>query len=572
MIRSIGIVLAPLLAGLLGWQTLFGPLLNPNQLRLPPPRQVDTRLPKLGVHTRLTDEVEQAKIQRTLEMVRQMGASWDVEYFPWNYIQRNGPDDWDWSHADLVIDHARQQGLHFIVRFDGVPDWARPPLTGHSLLTPQHYPDFARFAAAFARRYRGKVDAYVIWNEPNVDYEWGYRKPDPAGYGELLRAVYPRLRQADPAVQVLAAALAPNGEHSDKALSDLDYLQQLYDSGARPYFDGLAAHAYGWEHPPDEAPAPDQINFRRVELERQIMVHNGDAAKQVFITESGWNDYARWLRAVTPTQRIDYTLESVRLASQWDWLGAICLWEFRLPTPAHNYNDAWTLVHFDFSPSPTYIALQHLASPIQPAAWQPFVDQPAAPSLADRIGPVFDRLGHWADGKRYQLKCMFSDCRLPPDISLQQVRDARVINVVLDASFPPLETVQPDGSLAGIDVTIARRLAAELGVKVQLTNMSSDGLKDAVLAGKADAIVSSFQVVPEWEKELAYSEPYFEDRIPVTFGLDAQGHPTTRVDTIDYVVAVRAGRNQLLNAINAALDRMMDSGELQRITQQPQWD
>jgi ABC-type amino acid transport substrate-binding protein len=43
------------------------------------------------------------------------------------------------------------------------------------------------------------------------------------------------------------------------------------------------------------------------------------------------------------------------------------------------------------------------------------------------------------------------------------------------------------------------------------------------------------------------------------------------VDTIDYVVAVRAGRNKLLDALNAALDTMMDSCELQRITQQPQW-
>lgn len=563
-------VTSPLAALALAWQ-LVSPLLQPNQLHLPPPQQVDTRLPKLGVHTRLTDEVEQAKIQRTFEMVREMGAAWDVEYVPWNYVQRNGPDDWDWAHADLVVNHAHQQGLRLIIRLDGVPDWARPRLTAHSLLTPRRYADFARFAAAFAARYRGKVDAYVIWNEPNVDYEWGYRAPDPAGYGELLRAVYPGLKHADPRALVLAAALAPNAEHSASAMSDLDYLQQLYDSGARPYFDGLAAHAYGWKHPPDDAPAPNTINFRRVELERQIMIRNGDQAKQVFITESGWNDYTRWLRAVTPEQRLDYTLESVKLASSWDWLGAICLWEFRLPAPAHNYNDSWTLVHFDFGPSPTYIALQRLASPVQPAAWQPFVEHATPPSLAQRIGPLFDRLGHWADGKRHQLYCLFSDCRVPPDISLQQVRTAGVLRVVLDASFPPLETSQPDGRLSGIDVKIATRLAAALGVRAELTNMSTDGLKDAVFSGKADAIVSSFQVVPEWEKELGYSEPYYDDRIPVTFGLDAHGQPTTRMDSVEYVVAVRAGRNKLLRAINGALDSMMDSGELERITGEPQW-
>ncbi|MBX3058034.1 MAG: hypothetical protein KF770_16325 [Anaerolineae bacterium] len=36
----------------------------------------------MGVHTRLTDEVEEWKIKRSLQMVRQMGAPWIVEFFP----------------------------------------------------------------------------------------------------------------------------------------------------------------------------------------------------------------------------------------------------------------------------------------------------------------------------------------------------------------------------------------------------------------------------------------------------------------------------------------------------------
>jgi len=575
MLRLALFVLSPLLMALLAWQLVMAPLLNPNQLRLPAQQQVETRLPKLGVHTRLTDEVEQPKIQRTLEMAREMGAAWDVEYFPWNYIQRSGPNDWDWSHADLVVDHAQQQGLRLIARLDSVPDWARPELTGHSLLTSAHYTDFATFAAAFAQRYRGKVAAYVIWNEPNVSYEWGYRNPDPAGYADLLRTLYPRIKGADPKALILAAPLAPNGEHSDQALGDLDYLQQLYDAGAAPFFDGLAAHAYGWQHPPDEAPSPDEINLRRVELQRQVMERNGDAAKRIYITETGWNDYARWIRAVTPSQRIDYTLEAVKLASGWDWLAAFCIWDFRLPSTAHNYNDAWTLVHYDFSPSPTYVALQRLASTNQPAQWQPFVDVPAAPGLrgrlAARTGDLFDALGHWADTQRYILRCRFADCRVPPDISLEQVQQAGVLRVVMDASFPPLESVQPNGQLGGIDVDMANAIGAGLGVRVQLTNMSSDGLKDAVLSGKADAIVSSFQIVPEWKKELAYSEIYYDDQIPVTYGLDALGNPTQRIDTVNYVVAVRAGRNKLLKAINAELDDLMNSGRLQQLTGEPQW-
>jgi len=39
--------------------------------------------PKLGIHTRLTDEPEEWKIKKTCELVRAMGSPWIVEYFPW---------------------------------------------------------------------------------------------------------------------------------------------------------------------------------------------------------------------------------------------------------------------------------------------------------------------------------------------------------------------------------------------------------------------------------------------------------------------------------------------------------
>ena len=90
------------------------------------PRQtVQSINPKMGVHTRLTDEVEEWKIKRTLEMVREMGASWIVEYFPWGYYEPE-KGRLDWRHPDLVVDHAIAQGLEVVARIDFVPGWARP--------------------------------------------------------------------------------------------------------------------------------------------------------------------------------------------------------------------------------------------------------------------------------------------------------------------------------------------------------------------------------------------------------------------------------------------------------------
>jgi len=270
-----------------------------NVVTLGPQRSVTTINPKLGVHTRLTDEVEAWKIKRTLEMVREMGSPWIVEYFPWAYSEpRRGV--YDWVHSDLVIDHAVRQGLTVIARIGYVPEWARPKETTPLYLADEAFDDFGRFAAAFAARYADRVDYLIIGNEPNLALEWGYQMPDAKRYTELLRTVYPMVKAAAPDMQVLAGALAPTNapEGSHDAVNDLVFLQQMYDAGAADFFDILAIHAYGWHSDPDAPPAPDAINFRRSELLREIMVQNGDSHKQAMITEGGWNDHPRWTRAV----------------------------------------------------------------------------------------------------------------------------------------------------------------------------------------------------------------------------------------------------------------------------------
>jgi hypothetical protein len=331
---------------------------------LDPPQQVVTTNPIVGVHTRLTDEVEEWKIQRTLQMVRQMGAPWVVEYFPWPYIEP-AEGEFYWGHADLAIKHAENQGLTVIARLGWTPAWARPKAsqqeTTHTYLDADHYDDFADFVAAFVARYRGRVDHVIVWNEPNLSFEWGYRPVDPEGYVELLRAVYPRAHAANPNVVVLAGALAPTLEPEGSAagLNDLVYLERMYQAGAAPYFDALSAHAYGLTLPPEESPAPDVINFRRVELLHEMMGAHGDGHKPVYVTEAGWNDHPRWVNGVRPAQRIEYTVGAYEWARQhWPWCTCVAMWAFRYPASTRSYHDYYAFVTTDFEPKVIYLEVQ----------------------------------------------------------------------------------------------------------------------------------------------------------------------------------------------------------------------
>lgn len=355
LVLSVLIALVCLVAGLALWRW------QQNRLRLAlgPQQTVVTSNPKAGVHTRLDNEVEPWKIKRTLEMVREMGTPWIVEYFPWAFSEpRRGQSDW--THADLVVDHANRQGLTVVARLGFVPEWARPEGTVNSYLDEKHFADFTRHAADFAEHFKGRVKYIVLWNEPNLALEWGYRRPDPVAYTKLLCQAAAAIRQVNPDVVILGGALAPTlGDPAGElGVSDLEFLQAMYDAGAALCFDALAVHAYGLTYPPDDPPDPDVINFRRVELLRDVMVKNGDTDKAIHITEAGWNDHPRWTRAVRPAQRIRFTLAAYALAQTWPWLDSLSMWAFRYPWLERNIRDYYTFVTPDFQPKAIYLEVQ----------------------------------------------------------------------------------------------------------------------------------------------------------------------------------------------------------------------
>jgi hypothetical protein len=317
------------------------------------------------VHTRLIDEVWEWKIQRSLQLVREMGADTIVEFFPWAYIE-GAPGRYDWVSTDRIVRHAQNQGLRIIARMGFVPAWARPDVDDQfatlNYLPDESFDDFADFVARFARRYAGVIDHIIIWNEPNLSFEWGYRPVDPEGYVRLLAAVYDRAHAANPDVIILGAPLAPTLEPpgSPNGLDDLLYLEAILEAGAARYFDALAIHTYGFTDPPETPPAADALNFRRAELLYGIMAKYND--KPVYITETGWNDHPRWTKAVRPAQRIRYTIAAFQWAADhWPWVEEMCIWAFRFPAPTRSYPDNFTLVTPEFQARPIYYAIQAYA-------------------------------------------------------------------------------------------------------------------------------------------------------------------------------------------------------------------
>lgn len=276
--------------------------------------------------------------ERDLGLVEDMGFQWVKQIFAWRDMEQIMKGRYDWFRPDLIVDMAERHRLKLLARLDHQPFWAqadggRTPLPS---APPKNYQDFGDFCHVFAERYKGRIGAYEVWNEPNLAREWGNSPPNPAEYVRLLAACYVGIKTADPEAVVISAGLAPTGTDDDTAMPDDRFVREMYAAGGAPYFDALGVHAAGYMNPPERSPDDTEadpalqarwITFRRVEDIRRIMIENGDADKQIVVTEMGWttdevNPTYSWF-AVTERQQADYLVRAYQWAKEnWTpWMG-----------------------------------------------------------------------------------------------------------------------------------------------------------------------------------------------------------------------------------------------------------
>jgi hypothetical protein len=295
---------------------------------------------------------------RDLGLIRDAGFTWVKQGFAWREIEGAGKGIFDWSITDRIVDQVTEHGLKLIVRVDNEPAWAKreyrtiPAVFGEVTMgPPRNLQDYADFMYALASRYRGRIQIYQIWNEPNLAREWAGNAPNPQQYTQLLKIAYQAVKRADPNAVVISAGLAPTTLDSEIAMPDLKFIQGMYAAGAKPYFDALGAHGAGYKAAPETDPAtvasdpnlnnndpsPTELKriycFRHVEDVRQVMVDNGDAGKQIVLLEFGWTIDERpdspyyWHRVEDQTVQGQYMMRAYQWAKEhWQpWIGVMSL-------------------------------------------------------------------------------------------------------------------------------------------------------------------------------------------------------------------------------------------------------
>jgi len=401
--------------------------------RLRPPLNLKPETPiayngvnPFGVNTFLQQEVEPSKRELQMQMLQTAGFQWLRQEFPWYDLEVHGKGNFEdcrndpcvsaWAKYDQIVSLAEQYGLTILTRLSSPPAWSRAVGNENGTFAPpDHYSDFADYAAAVAERYRGRLRYYQVWNEPNNYPEWGNQPVDPEGYTRLLCETYARIKAIDPDAVIVSGVLAPTNDlgadngTGGNSLNDFIYLQRMYNAGAKQCFDVLTVQGYGlWSGPTDHRLQPLVVNFGRNQFIRDLMVANGDEHKAIWIAEMNWNavpeesGIAPMFGRVTLEQQARYApLAYERAQGEWPWVGAIFLWYFK-DADDHERDQPkyyFRMIEPDFTPLPVYTAMQAYArqTPVMRAGW--YQEEHWAVTWDDRWATLNDAPLHFGRGR-----------------------------------------------------------------------------------------------------------------------------------------------------------------------------
>ncbi|MBE7384465.1 MAG: transporter substrate-binding domain-containing protein [Leptolyngbya sp. SIO1E4] len=92
--------------------------------------------------------------------------------------------------------------------------------------------------------------------------------------------------------------------------------------------------------------------------------------------------------------------------------------------------------------------------------------------------------------------------------SLDAIIEAGTIQIAVPQDFAPFGSVDANGELEGYDIDVAKLLAEDLGVDLELVPVTSDNRIPFLQTGKVDLVISSMGANPERAKSVFFSIPY----------------------------------------------------------------
>ncbi|MCL2213772.1 MAG: endo-1,4-beta-xylanase [Treponema sp.] len=181
------------------------------------------------VHAGMTNTAEE------FDLINHMGIKWILHTFNWSSIEPE-QGQWDFSRYETFVDNAQADNIKVIGVLAYDVHWIFEEGERSRYIPSDKIPEFCNYARKTAEYFKGRVDAWCIWNEPNTSRFWTGTDVE---FYELTRQAADAVREADSDVILLAGAFNRGYFGLPEKL-----IRGLFESGAMEKVDGIAFHPY----------------------------------------------------------------------------------------------------------------------------------------------------------------------------------------------------------------------------------------------------------------------------------------------------------------------------------------
>ena len=231
----------------------------------------------------------------------ELGAAWSRVLFPWQRVQRVGPHEWWPAIDETYINEEVRRGRKLVGVLVNTPDWAAtntsraytsPPRNlDRPIDDPENY--WAAYVKRTASAYRGRVDTWIVWNEPDI---WDPHHPGYTWSGTveefylLQKVAYRAARAGNPDAKVLMPGMT---YWWDRRADRPQYFERLLDVASRDpeapangwFFDAAVLQLYNEPVLLYEAPLQYRAAMARQGIDKPVWINETNLAP--------WDDFDR---------------------------------------------------------------------------------------------------------------------------------------------------------------------------------------------------------------------------------------------------------------------------------------
>ncbi len=285
------------------------------------------------------------QLQVPLDSAKRIGVAWNREEIRWSLVARG--NSFDFSLVNEAVDKSLARGINVL------------GLLVYNRDNSKTMPDlnaWSNYVSETVRFFRGKVNYWQVWNEPENDLY--FAGANPAEYARLLRTSYQVIKAANPNAKVVTAGV--NG-------FAVPWMEQMVAAGGENQYDILAVHPYVLFNT-----SPEAKYWTDNQLTYFLAFNKRHGNKPMWATEFGWTtNSSDSSMQVSETAQANYLARSY-VSGLASGLDKMFVYQFH---DENKNNDNYGLVRNDWtSPKPSLPVYQNLVNRLSGATFKDKID------------------------------------------------------------------------------------------------------------------------------------------------------------------------------------------------------